>query len=88
MKKKAKKDSAPKKAPGSKTASDPAHMPGHRKMNIKEKFETPTGSKNQAQNASALNNMSRADRVKRTSSTNRRIITGAAVGKTGQVVIK
>lgn len=68
--------------------SDPAHMPGHRKMKLKDKFAKHTGSKNHAQDESSLNNMTRSAQIKRTSGTNRRIITGAAVGKTGQVVIK
>ncbi len=67
--------------------SDPAHAPGHKKMNLRNQFEK-TGQKNTSQNAQALNNMSASSKIKRTSSTNRRIITGAAIGKTGQIVIK
>ena len=50
--------------------SDPAHSPGHRKMNLKEKFGEKKGSKTHPQNGSSLNNMTRAARVKRTSATN------------------
>jgi hypothetical protein len=63
-----------------KTTKDPAHSPGHRKMNLKEN--------SQAEKRGPKNRMTRADRVKRTSATNRRIITGAALGKTGQIVFK
>lgn len=60
--------------------SDPAHSPGHRKMNLKEN--------SRAEKRGPKNRMTRADRVQRTSATNRRIITGAALGKTGQIVFK
>lgn len=68
---------------------DPAHSPGHRTMNLKKQFKKEhTGPKTQPQNESARNHMTRAAGFKRTAATNRRIITGAAVGKTGQIVIK
>ncbi len=70
------------------TEKDPAHSPGHRKMNLKDKFAQTSGVKNQPQNMSAVNNMSRADLIQRQSGTNRRIITGAAMGKTGRITIK
>lgn len=63
-----------------KTSSDPAHSPGHRKMNLKENA--------QAEIKGAKTQMTRADKIKRTSAMNRRIITGAALGKTGQIVFK
>lgn len=66
---------------------DPAHSPGHRKMNIKDNFASTTGSKTQTQ-GSAAKHLARADKIKQTSATNRRIITGAAIGKTGQITIK
>jgi len=62
------------------TSSDPAHSPGHRKMNLKENSLIEKKGPNTT--------MTRADKIKRTSATNRRIITGAALGKTGQVVFK
>ena len=68
-------------------AEDPAHMPGHRKMNLKEQFQKG-GSKTRPQNDSARNHMTRENNFKRTSAANRRIITGAAVGKTGRISIK
>ncbi len=64
---------------------DPAHKPGHRKMNLKDKLEKHTGPKNQPQDESALNNMARNDIIYQTSGTNRRIISGAAIGKTGRI---
>lgn len=69
------------------SGADPAHAPGHKKMNLRSQFDK-TGHKSTPQNGRALNNMSAANKIKRTSATNRRIITGAAVGKTGQIVIK
>lgn len=67
--------------------SDPAHAAGHKKMNIRDQFKK-AGYKNKAQDEHSLNHMAASDKIKRTSSTNRRIITGAAIGKTGQIVIK
>ena len=85
--KKTKKASARKPASASladslymNAASDPAHSPGHRKMNLKEN--------SRAEKRGPKNRMTRADKVQRTSATNRRIITGAALGKTGQIVFK
>lgn len=60
--------------------SDPAHSPGHRKMNLKaDSKKIKKGS---------TSRITRADKIQRTSATNRRIITGAALGKTGQIVFK
>lgn len=88
----AKKNTAPKfqekSAFFSTTEKDPAHRPGHRKMNLKDQLAKQSGDTNQPQNQSAMNNMSRANRIQRQSAANRRIITGAALGKTGRITIK
>jgi hypothetical protein len=47
-------------------ANDPAHSPGHRKINLKESAR--------AEKRGPKNRMTRADKVQRTSATNRRII--------------
>lgn len=64
---------------------DPAHRPGHRTINVEANFSGKKGAKVHLQD-SAVNRMSRSDKIKRTSRTNRRIISGAAVGKTGRIV--
>lgn len=63
---------------------DPAHSPAHRKLNISDNYPEHSGAKVHIQE-SALNNLAN---VKRSHSKNRRIITGAAVGKTGRIIIK
>lgn len=60
---------------------DPAHALGHRRLSVKA---SPKGKKTRVQDESAENNMARNDRIKRNESNQRRIITGAAVGKTGR----
>lgn len=60
---------------------DPAHAPGHRKMNLKNK---EGGKKNRAQDESSLNNMTRSARIAQNESNQRKVITGAAVGKAGR----
>ncbi len=67
---------------------DVAHSPGHRKMNIQKEFSHKSGMKTEPQNESAMNYMARNDSIKRTTSSQRRVITGAALGKTGRVTIK
>lgn len=62
------------------SATDPAHSPGHRKMNLKDGAH--------AQKRGPQTRMTKADKIQRTSATNRRIITGAALGKTGQITLK
>lgn len=42
------------------------------------------GGKSQPQNESAMNRMANSDQIHRTESPQRKIITGAALGKTGQ----
>lgn len=67
-------------------SDDPAKAPGHRNLDIKG-----TSSANPADSArseSARQNLTRADKVNRNTSAQRRIITGAAVGKTGRIVNK
>lgn len=61
-------------------ATDPAHSPGHRKMNLKDS--------SYPQKQAPQTRMTKADKIQRTSATNRRIITGAALGKTGQITLK
>lgn len=57
---------------------DPAHSPGHRKLNLID----PAQKKRKF-----FGHLQKVEAVNRTT-TNRRIITGAALGKTGQLVIK
>lgn len=66
---------------------DPAHSYGHRKMNLNENLPKHSGAKVQLQD-SAINTLANSDKIRRTNSKNRRIITGATVGKTGRIVIK
>lgn len=82
---KRKKAAAPKSEFISPAQQSPAHRPGHRKLNVSDNFTDKQGAKVHIQD-SALNQMTRADQIRRTSKTNRRIITGAAVGKTGRIV--
>jgi hypothetical protein len=60
---------------------DPAHSPGHRKLKFKA---SPKGKKNKPQNESAENNMARNSRIQQKESNQRRVITGAAIGKYGR----
>ena len=60
---------------------DPAHSPGHRKLKIKTSAKS---KKTKPQNESAENNMARNNRIQQTESNQRRVITGAALGKTGR----
>lgn len=60
--------------------SDPAHSPGHRTMNLKA-----TNSQG-LRRKGPKSKMTREDQVQRTSATNRRIITGAALGKAGRLL--
>lgn len=82
---KRKKSVAPKSEFISPQKQSPAHSPGHRKVNILDNFTEKHGSKVHLQD-SAVNQMTRADQIRRTSRTNRRVISGAAVGKTGRIV--
>lgn len=66
--------------------ADKAHQPGHRKMKIAG-IEEPTSQKTRIQE-SALIALNKSDLVRRNTSKNRRIITGAALGKTGRITIK
>lgn len=65
------------------TNIDPAHSPGHRKLKRKDQFTDSSGVKTHLQK-SAIENMSNSQKIRRTN-VNRRIITGAAVGKTGRI---
>lgn len=51
-------------------AQDPAHSPGHRRLNVKGEFTDPSGEKTQIQH-SALNRMAPADRINRVTAQNR-----------------
>jgi len=84
-----KKTSSKSKPAKSKPLNDnnPAHSPGHRKLNIIDNFPEHSGAKVHIQE-SAVNNLANVDKMKRVNSKNRRIITGAALGKTGRIVIK
>lgn len=64
---------------------DKAHQPGHQKMKISGIGEN-NAEKTRVQE-SAVNALTKADIVRRNSK-NRRIITGAALGKTGRITIK
>lgn len=66
-------------------AADISHSPGHRKMNRTDTFPTYS-MKNKAQEATL--NLTRGDIVRKRNSKNRRIVTGAAFGKTGRITIK
>ncbi len=66
--------------------ADKAHQPGHRKMKIAG-IEEATSQKTKIQE-SALIALNKSDLVRRNTSKNRRIITGAALGKTGRITIK
>lgn len=66
---------------------DIAHSPGHRRLNKLDKFTEPKGPKVQLQEA-AINNLSNSDIIKKHNSRHRRIINGAAIGKTGRIIIK
>lgn len=52
--------------------ADPAHAPGHRKMDLKSEFDEATGDKHHVQH-SALNQDSTAHRVYKNTSPHRRI---------------
>lgn len=67
--------------------NNPSHRFGHRKLNIIENFPEHSGSKVHLQE-SAVNNMANSDRIKRTNSSNRKVITGATIGKTGRIIVK
>lgn len=59
------------------TNTDPAHQPGHRKMNLESEFSEKTGTKSKPQNSKALNFHSGSDKVKKTTSPHRRLINGS-----------
>ena len=65
---------------------DVAHSPGHRKLKTDTSVE-PKGPKVHLQKA-AVNNMSNSDIIRKHNSRHRRIINGAAIGKTGRIIIK
>ena len=67
---------------------DPVHSPGHRKMNLKSKFDEARGVKLSSQNVSTIKNIAASNRVQRIFTRNRRVITGATLGKTGRITIK
>lgn len=66
------------------TPPNPSKKPGHRTLNLKDNFQERSGPKTHTQE-SANQYMSRAEQIRRTSRTNRRVITGAAIGKTGRI---
>lgn len=66
------------------TTPDPAHRPGHRKLNRLDNFTKRSGSKVHIQESAVAN----GDKVRRIHSANRRIVTGATIGKTGRIIIK
>lgn len=65
---------------------DPSKAPGHRHLDIKSQSGANPADGNHSE--TARKNLTRADKVNRNSSAQRRIITGAAVGKTGRIVSK
>lgn len=77
----------PKKVVLKPEVADPAHSYGHRKLNIIENFPENSGPKVLLQE-SAVNTLSNSDKMRRNNSKNRRIITGATIGKTGRIIIK
>lgn len=52
---------------------DPAHQDGHQRMNLKKEYTKSTGTKTHAKSLSALENVSRADTIRRNESPQRRI---------------
>lgn len=75
-----------KKIPKKTVKADKAHQPGHRKMKIAGINEA-TAEKTRLQ-PPAMDTVTRADIIRRRNSKHRRIITGAALGKTGRITIK
>lgn len=70
-------------------STDKAHSPGHRKLGDKNKkpMKENGWKKNQLQE-SAINTAANSDIIRKHNSRHRRIISGAAIGKTGRIVIK
>ena len=75
-----------KKAAKKTAVADKAHQPGHRKMKIEGLDEALT-NRNAIRDSTEVD-LSKTDFNKRKTSKNRRIITGAAIGKTGRITIK
>lgn len=69
-------------------SSDIAHSPGHKRMNKIDKFSIPKDGAKVLLQESAVNNLSNSDIIRKHNSRHRRIISGAAVGKTGRITIK
>jgi hypothetical protein len=79
------KDSVPHSSFIHKESEDKAHSPGHRKLNVKDSFVENGGHVKSYQQEAAVNNMSNSNRMRRHTSAQRRVITGAAIGKTGRI---
>ncbi len=75
------------KVPVKPLAPDPAHSPGHKKMQKIDKFTEHSRGNVHMQEAAA-NTVSKSEIIRKQNSRHRRIITGAAVGKTGRIIIK
>ncbi len=58
---------------------------GHRKLNLKRQLPGATGDKSRPQNRRALNEMSRAEKIHRTKTPERRIISGASINRKGRL---
>lgn len=68
-------------------SADIAHRPGHRRLNKSDEFAKHNGPKVHLQE-SAVNALANSDIIKKHNSRHRRIISGAAIGKTGRIIIK
>ena len=67
-------------------AEDPSQAPGHRNIDLKKNSHPNPADAERSENA--RHNLTRADKVNQNKTSQRRIITGAAVGKTGRIVSK
>lgn len=83
----AKKLESKPKVPVKPLTPDPAHSPGHKKMQKTDKFTEHSRGNVHMQEAAA-NTVSKSEIIRKQNSRHRRIITGAAMGKTGRIIIK
>ncbi len=67
---------------------DPSKSPGHRNINVMENSMANENTAMADQSTQAREQLSRADKITRAKTAQRRVITGAAVGKTGRIVSK
>ena len=65
--------------------ADPAHKPGHRKMNLKDELKEQSGQKVETKSHDALNSLTRGEQTRRNTLNMRRLIPGASIEKKGRV---